>query len=94
MRKGVREMDDFIRRANESILNLAAQPHKCGDPVNIYIPVPHGFDIGGSYDGINLDNIRVTPVRDGLARGTNGEVLFNASKIGADLYLVEGNMKR
>lgn len=92
--RGVREMDDFIKRANDAISNMAAQPHKCGEPVNIYIPVPHGVGIGSRYEEIDLDNVRVTPVSDGVARGAKGEVLFDASKIGTDLYLVEGNMKR
>lgn len=87
-------MNDFVERANEAVSNMAAQPHKHGDLVSIYIPVPHGLEIGSSYKEIDLDNVRVTPVSDGLARGADGKVLFDASKIGADLYLVEGDMKR
>ena len=94
IRKWMRRMNDFVERANEAISNMAAQPHKCGDLVSIYIPVPHGLEIGNSYEGIDLDNVRVTPVSDGVARGADGKLLFDASKIGADLYLVEGNMKR
>ena len=94
IRKWMRRMNDFVERANEAISNMAAQPHKCGDLVSIYIPVPHGLEIGNSYEGIDLDHVRVTPVSDGVARGADGKLLFDASKIGADLYLVEGNTKR
>ena len=87
-------MNDFVERANEAVSNMAAQPHKRGDLVSIYIPVPHGLEIGSSYEEIDLDNVQVIPVSDGVATGAEGKLLFDASKIGADLYLVEGNMKR
>lgn len=87
-------MNEFIRRANEAVVNMAAQPHKPGELVRIFLPVPRGLDIGTSWDAINLDNVIVSPVSDGKARGTDGQVIFDASKMGADLFLVEGNMKR
>lgn len=87
-------MDDFIKRTNEAISNMAAQPHKRGELVNIYVPVPHGLEIGNSYEEIDLYNVRVIRISDGVARDADGKVLFDASEIGVDLYLAEGNMKR
>lgn len=86
--------NEFIRRANEAVESMSAQPHTPGESVRIFLPVPHGLSIGGNWDEINLDNVIVSPVRDGKARGTDGQVIFDASKMGADLFLVEGNMKR
>ena len=86
--------NEVVRRANEAVANMELQPHRAGDTVRIYVPVPHGSDIADSQDAIDLDNVSVSPVRDGKARDTDGRVLFDAGKMGADLFLVEGTMKR
>ena len=86
-------MNDFAERANEAISNMAAQPHKCGDLVSIYIPVPHGLSIGDNWDEINLDNVRVSPVRDGKAMGADGQILFDASKMSEYLFRFEVTLK-
>lgn len=86
--------NEFIRRVNETVESMAEQPHTSGELVRIFLPVPHGLDIGDNWDEINLDNVNVSPVRDGKAKGTDGQFLFDASRMNADLFLVEGNMKR
>ena len=85
--------NEFIRRANEAVESMSAQTHTHGESVRIFLPVPHGLSIGGSWDEINLDNVKVSPVRDGRAIGADGQLLFYASKMNADLFLIEGTMK-
>ena len=85
--------NEFIRRANEAVESMSAQPHTPGESVRIFLPVPHGLSIGGNWDEINLDNVKVSPVRDGKAMGTDGQLLFDVSKMNADLFLIEGTMK-
>lgn len=85
--------NEFIHRANEAVESMAAQPHTPGESVRIFLPVPRGLSIGDNWDEINLDNAMVSPVMDGKARDADGQILFDASKMGADLFLVEGTMK-
>lgn len=85
--------NEFIRRANEAVANMAAQPHMPGESVRIFLPVPHGLSISGNWDEINLDNVNVSPVPDGKAIDADGQLLFDASKMNADLFMIEGTMK-
>ena len=84
-------MDDFIQRANEAIENMTKQPHRMSEAVCVFIPVPRGMDIGDCHSSINLDNVSISLIEDGKARDMSGKILFDAN--GADLYLLEGNMK-
>lgn len=87
-------MNEFTQRANESIENMAKQPHKPGETVRVFVPVPHGMDIGDCHREINLDNASISLVEDGKARDRDGKVLFDAVENGADLYLITGEMRK
>ncbi len=87
-------MNEFTQRANEAIENMAKQPHKPGETVRVFVPVPHGMDIGDCHREINLDNASISLVEDGKAIREDGKVIFNARENGADLYLVCGEMRK
>lgn len=87
-------MNEFTQRANEAIDNMSKQPHKPGETVRVFVPVPHGMDIGDCRSEINLDNASISLVEDGKARGKDGKVIFDARENDADLYLVCGEMRK
>lgn len=87
-------MNDFVQRANEAIENMKNLPHGPGEMVHVFVPVPHGMDIGDCHREINLDNASISIVEDGKVREKDGKVIFNARENGADLYLVCGEMRK
>lgn len=85
--------NEFVKRANEAIKNMAAQPHNPRELTHVFVPAPRGMKIGNCCGEIHLDNAHISIVKDGNARGKDGKVLFDAGENNADLYLVSGNMK-
>ncbi len=84
-------MNEFAERVNSCVAFLRNGKNFAGEKVSVLIPVPRGYNPDVS--GIELDEIAIEKIEDGIVRNTDGAVVYDANEHNADIWSVTGKVK-